>query len=101
MDPEIEVVYTDHFQDQRQARSGSNLPNKAFDEALPQLKRLAWIYRPDDCMVTIGGAKVLFKLVTTNGKYRLVFITVMPDSYKHNAFKIAKTHNFGRDFVHI
>jgi len=99
--PKIEVVFTNHFQEQRLARDGCNLPTKEFEAAIPKLKQLAWAYRPDDCMVTIGKAKVIFKLASHKGKHRLIFITVMPETYKHNAFKSATTHNFGRDFKHL
>jgi len=90
----VSTVVTSHFLTQLFRRS-SCLPMTKFTRILPHLVRLGLDRMGDNCMVRIGGAKVIFMVQSTSRKPQLILITCMPSHYKHNLFNKAVTIDMG------
>jgi len=91
----VDVVLTEHFLERLYKRQ-CNFPITKFFKYVPQLISTAGKYHPDDCMVIIGGAKLIFYYRRSKNGDKLFLKTVMPENYKHNIFTALNTHNLGK-----
>lgn len=93
---DFSVVMTKHFME-RSKNLATKFPGSRFFNKLDKFAKLASKNMNRECMVRLRKCKIIFVGRRNKDDYsiQLIFITAMPQEYKHNIQNKSKTINLG------